>query len=253
MLHIVTLSGNSKRFTDKGFPHKALCQVDGKSVISHFVECFYNFETYPSIFLCRNEDLLTTNLEHEIKNVAKNSTVIGIETNNLGPVFSISRIFDNIPDNMPVLITYIDSIQKIDLNELTERFRGCDGGITLHDFSNPHWRTNKSFCLVSHPKGKNVASIVEKFDFANFDFSSSNCGGSSGSYYFRNGKILKSMFSRLMNNGVRVNNEYYVTQALGEMVSLGMRVECEYYPYVCLGIPEDVQDYRYWIDWFKIK
>lgn len=251
MTHIITLSGNSKRFTDKGFPHKALCEIGGESLVKHFVKHFSSFYDDEIIFLCRQDDLASTPLENEIRSLVPLAKIVGIPSNTLGPVYSISNIFDLISDSESVLITYIDSIQKIDLKKLKSEFNGFDGGITLHDFSNPHWRTNKSFCLVTHDSNLNASKIMEKYDFKDFDFSSKGCGGSSGSYYFRNGKIMKDQFIKLMDKRLTVNNEFYVTQVLGEMISADMKVKCVYYPYVCLGIPDDVQDYRFWCEWFK--
>jgi bifunctional N-acetylglucosamine-1-phosphate-uridyltransferase/glucosamine-1-phosphate-acetyltransferase GlmU-like protein len=251
MTHIITLSGNSKRFTDKGFPHKALCEIRGETVIRLFVEQFKRFDYAKTIFLCRNEDLESTSLAQEIKTVVPLAQVYGIESNKLGPVYSISRIFDKIDDEDSVLITYIDSVQKIDLSKLEMDFNQYDGGITLHDFHNPHWRVNKSFCLVTHDSDNMATKIMEKYDFSEFDFSSKDCGGSSGSYYFNKAGVMKSQFNDLMNKGISVNNEYYVTQVLGEMISMNLKIKCAYYPYVCLGTPEDVQDFRFWTDWFR--
>jgi len=252
MTHIITLSGNSKRFTDKGFPHKALCEASGKTVIRLFVEQFDGFNNYKTIFLCRNEDLDSTSLAQEIKSVVPLAEICGIESNKLGPVYSISRIFDKIDDNESVLITYIDSVQKIDLLKLESEFNQYDGGITIHDFQNPHWRVNKSFCLVTHDSDMIATKVMEKYDFSEFDFSSRDCGGSSGSYYFRTAGVMKEKFNELMSKRIVVNNEYYVTQVLGEMVSLNLKIKCAYYPYVCLGTPEDVQDFRFWMNWFRV-
>ena len=251
MTHIVTLSGNSRRFTDRGFAHKALCRIGGRTVIDIFVSKFRRFDHCDTIFLCRSEDLQTTSLEREIKLVAPTARIYGIEANSLGPVYSISRIFDKIDDSQPVLVTYIDSIQKIDLVELESVFSKYEGGITLHDFQNPHWRSNKSFCLVTHDSNSLAVNIAEKFDFSKFDFSSKSSGGSSGSYYFCSGSLMKIEFKNLMEKGVCINNEYYVSQALNKMIYADMNVKCGYYPYVCLGTPEDVEDCCFWFDWFN--
>ena len=67
MIHLVTVSGNSERFTNKGYKHKALCNINGSSVIETFVNSFNDFSDYDTIFLCRNHDLEHTELIEEIQ------------------------------------------------------------------------------------------------------------------------------------------------------------------------------------------
>jgi bifunctional N-acetylglucosamine-1-phosphate-uridyltransferase/glucosamine-1-phosphate-acetyltransferase GlmU-like protein len=251
MIHLVTLSGNSERFTQKGMRHKALCPINESPVIKHFIDLFPDFEDFETIFLCRNQDLETTNLKETILLYAKHARVFGIDKNSLGPVYSISKIFDKIPDKFPVLITYIDALQKASLHDIQTDFKDYEGGLTVHDFKNPHWRNNKNFCLVKHGDNLNTESILEKFDFSYFDFSQTNCAGSTGSYYFSSGSLMKDYFNKLINNRIFVNGEHYVTQALDEMIKDGLKVKSAYYPYVSLGVPEDLNDYEFWVKWFK--
>ena len=251
MIHLVTLSGNSERFTQKGMKHKALCKIDGIPAIKHFIDLFTDFNEFDTIFLCRNQDLENTVIKETITSYAKNSIILGIDKNNLGPVYSISKVFNAIPDDPPILITYIDALQKVSLSEIQNNFKNYDGGLTVHDFKNPHWRNNKNYCLVKHDDNLNTKSILEKFDFSYFDFSQTNCAGSTGSYYFSSGSLMKKYFNKLIDNRIFVNGEYYVTQALDEMIKDGLNVKSAYHPYVSLGIPEDVNDYEFWVKWFK--
>ena len=118
MIHLITLSGNSQRFLDKGYPHKALLQVGEKTSMDIFTEAFEDFNEFETIFICREEDLENTHLRERIAEAAPNARVVGVEKNNKGPIFSISKVLDQIPDDEEILVTYIDSIQKISLKLL---------------------------------------------------------------------------------------------------------------------------------------
>jgi ADP-glucose pyrophosphorylase len=197
-IHIVTLSGNSERFVKMGYPHKALCKVNKSTTLELFISCWGDFHQYETIFLCRSHDLKNTNLKNEITRLAPGSKIFGVEVNHNGPVYSISKIFSHIKDAEPVLISYIDTLQKTSISEMMSKLYDLDGGLTVHDFKNPHWRTNKNYCLVETNQNMKVTKVVEKYNFEKKDFSCPNKYGSSGNYFFKNGQIMKHYFNNLM-------------------------------------------------------
>ena len=144
MKHIITLSGNSKRFIDKGYPHKSLLNISGRTSLEVFINLIPDFHDYETIFLCRNEDLKNTDLEKQIKKHA-NGQILGIEPNKLGPLYSVNQIIEHIPDDEELIITYIDSLQKTSLQKMLSEFSGFDGGLNVHDLKHPHWKFNKYF------------------------------------------------------------------------------------------------------------
>lgn len=251
MIHLITLSGNSKRFIHQGYTHKALCDINGYSVIETFIKSFTDFNKYQSIFLCRQDDLDHTELNNEIKKHSNNAVVYGIKQNNLGPVYSIQKIFNQLPNNQKILISYIDAPQKTSISNLLDCFSGYDGGITVHNFQNPHWRTNCDYCLVEYNEKLEVCQVAEKHKFTDKDFSHPRKGGSNGSYYFHSIKLMKKYFTHLLNNNIRVNNEFYITQALEYMIKDNLKVKAYHCPYASLGTPADLEDYAFWMRWFN--
>ena len=253
MIHLVTLSGNSKRFTDKGLPIKPLCKINDRTIMQTFIESFGDFHDYETFFVCRNQDLETTSLASEILEHCENTVnICGIDTNSRGPVYSIGQMYDKLPKDEDILISYIDTIQRATIEDMCDAFVGRDAGLTVHHFKNPHWRNNKSYCLVEH-SGGNVTEVTEKFDFSEFDFSAENdtSAGSSGNYYFNSVEVMNAYFQYLSSAQVPlIRGEYYVTQAVQEMVRDQLDVVCKHFPYVSLGTPEDVADYEQWKNWF---
>lgn len=246
-LHIVTLSGNSKRFTDKGYKHKALCDINGRTVLEVFIDSWGDFRNYDRIFLCRNEDM--DELKPEIERVDPMGTIRGIETNKGGPVYSIGKIFNQLADDRPIVVSYIDTLQKTSIAKMLTEFEGYDAGMTVHDFNNPHWRTSKSYCLVEADPLMNVTHVQEKYPFTDLDFKNPSMYGSSGNYFFKNGLLMKSTFRYLMDNDIRVNGEFYVTQAVQALVERGKNAKAYLCPYAALGVPEDLEDYAFWERW----
>lgn len=251
MIHLVTLSGNSKRFTKKGYDHKALCDINGATVVEVFVNSWGDFCEHESIFLCRNEDLVSTRLSKEIWRVAPKSRIFGVETNTNGPVYSISKIFDQLDDAQSILISYIDTLQKTSIKRILNDFENYDAGVTIHDFKNPHWKNSKSYCLVEFDDKMSVTNIFEKYPFTDEDFLDIRKSGSSGNYYFKSCAIMKKYFKFLIDNNIRVNNEFYVTQAIEHMVKDGLSVKAHLCPYAALGTPEELEDYAFWDRWHE--
>ena len=250
MIHLITLSGNSKRFTDNGYPHKAVTDINGMSMVGTFVNSFKYFNDYESIFLCRQEDLENYKIKDEIHKYCKDACVLTIPHNNLGPIYSIRQIFSELDDDQPILVSYIDTLQGTTIRDMVKAFDGYDGGMTVHDFKNPHWRSNSYYCLVEHDENLNVTNVREKHSFTEEDFADANKGGSSGNYFFRRCSTMKEYFNFLIDKDIKVNNEFYVTQAVEHMVKDGLKVKAYKCPYVALGVPRDVEDYIFWMRWF---
>jgi hypothetical protein len=267
MKHIITLSGSSNRFISKGYPHKAILDIDGKSSTKVFTEYIEDFEEHETIFLCRNEDLKGP-LKKELESIG--GLVLGIETNSLGPLYSLRNIHDFIMDDDELLITYIDAIQKFNIGHLQKTFKGYGGGLTTHGLKHPHWRHNQYYCFVRHDGGHNCTEVIEKYNFKNIflDVDTplemlglgeeyhrptdlNNCRGSNGSYYFQSGRLFKEYSDELIRKKKTVNGEYYVTQLYQEMIGDGVKVRTYDCPYVSFGIPEDVEDFLFWKGWFK--
>ena len=250
MIHLITLSGNSKRFTDNGYPHKAVTDINGMSMVGTFVNSFKDFNDYESIFLCRQEDLENYKIKDEIHKYCKDACVLTIPHNNLGPIYSIRQIFSELDDDQPILVSYIDTLQGTTIRDMVKAFDGYDGGMTVHDFKNPHWRSNSYYCLVEHDENLNVTNVREKHSITEEDFADANKGGSSGNYFFRRCSTMKEYFNFLIDKDIKVNNEFYVTQAVEHMVKDGLKVKAYKCPYVALGVPRDVEDYIFWMRWF---
>jgi bifunctional N-acetylglucosamine-1-phosphate-uridyltransferase/glucosamine-1-phosphate-acetyltransferase GlmU-like protein len=251
MIHLVTLSGNSKRFTDRGYDHKALCDINGSTMVEVFVESWGDFHEHDNVFLCRDEDLGSGKLRQEIIRVAPDSRIFGIETNTGGPIYSISKIFDKLDDDQAILVSYIDTLQKTSIKKMLNDFEGYDAGMTIHNFKNPHWRNGKSYCLVEFNDDMNVTNVVEKHPFTDEDFLDKRKSGSSGNYYFKSCATMKRYFKLLINNNIKVNDEFYVTQAIEHMVKDGLNVKAHLCPYAALGVPEDLEDYAFWDRWHE--
>jgi NDP-sugar pyrophosphorylase family protein len=254
MNHIITLSGNSDRFTKLGYPHKALLDFNTNTTVKELVCQIPDFHNYSTFFLCREADLCNSQLKSSIRSCT-DGKIIPIKSNSLGPLYSVMSVDHIIKDNDPLLITYIDSIQQFSINELVQDFKGFDSGITVHNFKNPHWKLNKSFCFVKHRKDRLCTAIKEKHVFSNqIDYSLiPGVSGSNGSYYFRSGELFKYHAESIIKSRLTVNKEYYITQVCEHLIHNSCNVRAFYCPYASIGTPAEYEEYLFWNSFYRNK
>jgi len=248
---IITLSGNSERFTTNGYTIKPLIDINGKLILDYVLDMFPSdkIKDEDFIFLIKNEDMSKYPIEKQILS-RKKSKILSINKNNLGPVFSISKIFNQIPNDEEIIISYCDLTQKWDINEFLNfcRNSNSDGCIVTHIGFHPHKLYNKSFAFLK-VNDTVVEKIQEKKPFTETSY---NEPASNGIYYFKSGTILKKYFNKLLENKITVNGEYYVTIPYNLMIDDKLNIT-HYITdnFVCLGTPSDVICFKSWIDILK--
>jgi bifunctional N-acetylglucosamine-1-phosphate-uridyltransferase/glucosamine-1-phosphate-acetyltransferase GlmU-like protein len=243
---ILTLSGNSERFTSRGYPIKSLITIDNKKIINYVLDMFPNVEDKDFLFIVKKEDINQYNIQNEILNIKK-SNVFKIEKNNFGPVYSISNIFDNIPDDEEIIVSYCDITQKWNFDDFLKfcRESNSDGCLVTHVGFVPHKLYNKSFAFLTVNESDNTVSYVH--EKKPIDQVKPKEPASNGIYYFKSGALLKKYFKKLMDDKISVNGEYYVTVPYNLMIQDGLKIT--HYVvnnYVSLGIPTDVECFKSW-------
>lgn len=243
MKKIITLSGHSQRFLDEGFTIKPLIKIDNKYVIEYVVDSIkelneIDYSNY--IFIVKQEDIDIYNIDSILYKLFPNCIVKNIPSHKDGPVFSIISIIDDVCDDSDeILISYCDLYINWNIENFINFARSgdCDGGIVSHTGFHPHRINNKYFAYMQIDDS-NVLKIQEKKPFTNepdLEYAS------GGIYYFKSCRLIKKYFTYLLENNIRVNNEFYVTMVYNKMIEDGLKVKhYDSVNYVCLGTPMDV-------------
>ncbi len=101
------MTGQGSRFKKAGYDtYKALIKIHDKPVIEHIVGLFPGETDF--IFICRNDMLNGTDLESYLLSLVPTAKIIGIDAHKLGPVYTVSKIYDLIDDDEPVICNYCD-------------------------------------------------------------------------------------------------------------------------------------------------
>ena len=249
---IIPMSGIGSRFAAAGYQDiKPLIQVDEKAIIQYVVEMFPKDSDF--IFICNSEHLETIpKLTRILQDSCANKKIFGIEPHKLGPVHAVMQHLDEIDDDEEVIINYCDFCCDWDFDDFISFVRNnqLDGCIPSYKGFHPHtlWSNYYAYLMLSDSL---ITDIQEKTPFTD---DPRNEYASSGTYYFKTGKLLKSSLSDCVSQGLSTNGEFYVSLAYKPMLANGSKVM----PYhlnhfMQWGTPADLQEYEYHSRSYKLR
>lgn len=249
---IIPLSGLGKRFADAGYKDiKPLIKVQGKPIIEWVVNLFPGEKDF--IFICRDEHLQTTHLRSELERIMPTCKIISIEGHKFGPVYAVSKAFDYIENDEPVVVNYCDFFQDWDYAHFMETVTGieCDGAIPCYTGFHPHLLHPENL-YASCKKDSNdmLLEIREKYSF---EKDKAKAWHSGGTYYFSKGSDVKKYFRQMMDEDLSLNGEYYVSLVYNPMVRDGRKILVyDNVPHFCQwGTPRDLEEFNTWMDIMK--
>ena len=248
---IIPMSGFGERFRRAGYKvPKPLIEVDGKPIIAHVIEMFPNEEDF--IFICNNDHLLDEayNMREIILEYCPTAQIIGIDSHKLGPVYAVSKIFDKISKDGPVVVNYCDFSCYWNWGDFksfvnTSESEGC---IPAYKGFHPHSLGTTNYAYMLENDGW-VEDIQEKQPYTNDRM---NEFASSGTYYFKSGRLMIDAFNSIMEKKLSINSEFYVSLAYKFLFMKSLKVSL--FPlqhFMQWGTPEDLHEYQRWSNIFK--
>ena len=170
------------------------------------------------------------------------TNVIAIPEHKLGPVHAVMEAMDNFNEDEETIVNYCDFTCYWDYKHFKEfvEKNNCDGAIPSYKGFHPHTLWNNNYAYLKEKEFK-VLDIQEKKPFTDDPQSEF---ASSGTYYYRSGKIMQDYFNRCIQEELMVGNEYYVSMPYKPMIQDGMNVlvyELNYF--MQWGTPSDLEEY----------
>ena len=249
---IIPMTGYGSRFVNAGYKElKPFIKVHGKPIIQWIIEGMYPNEDN-ILFICRKEHLDTIpKMRDTLMQIAPTAKIFAIEDwVKKGPVFDVLLASDSIDNEEPCIINYCDfymtwNYEKF-VRDVTER--ACDGCIPCYTGFHPHLLIEKNYyasCLTD--ENDNLIEIREKYSF---EQDKTKAKHSPGTYYFRNGSLLKKYCRALVDAQETINGEYYASLPYNYMVKDGLKVwvPTNVDKFCQWGTPEDLSDYLFWTE-----
>ncbi|MDG1164298.1 MAG: hypothetical protein P8N61_02885, partial [Porticoccaceae bacterium] len=122
------------------------------------------------------------------------------------------------------------------------------GAIPAYKGFHPHSLGNTNYAYMKESNGW-LSDIQEKLPYTDNRMEEF---ASSGTYYFATAGLMSDAFMHVMEKGLAVNSEYYVSLAYKYLLDNALTVAV--FPlqhFMQWGTPEDVSEYNYWSKAFK--
>jgi len=248
---IIPMSGFGEMFRKAGYSiPKPLIKVDGKPVIQYVVEMFSSDSEF--IFICNKDHLSnkTYKMELILKSICPACTIVSVPPHKLGPVYAVMQSLDCVDLDSPTIVNYCDFTCDWNYGDFFNMIQesGCDGAIPCYRGFHPHTLWSNYYAYVRE-SGMRAYDIQEKQPFTDKpreEFAS------SGTYYFKSGRLMQRYFNKCIDEGLMVNGEYYLSMVYKPMMEDGLNIQVyELEHFMQWGTPSDLEEYCYWSDTFR--
>lgn len=108
-----------------------------------------------------------------------------------------------------------------------------------------HYKNLYASCNIDN--NNNLIEIKEKFSFKKNKMEAYH---SSGTYYFKNGRILKKYYQEQINQGIMYQDEYYSSLTYNLLCQDSLKTYIyDKINYFCQwGAPKDLEEYLFWMN-----
>jgi len=246
---IIPMAGRGRRFDQYLIP-KPLIEIDGKPMIEHVVSMFPRDSEF--VFICHESHLATTPLFKVLSRAALNGRIVSVGDDMLGgPAVTCRAAFDVVADDEEVIVNYCDFVQVWEFGSFMEALRDShpDGAVVSFRGFHPSSMGTTYYAYLKVDNGGMITDVREKRSFAEdrtLDYAS------TGTYYFRSGRVFKDYVARLVERpDCAVNGEYYMSLPYNLMIADGLRIlNYEVAQFITFGTPRDYELYKFWSEFF---
>jgi len=228
---LIPMAGAGSRFAEAGYSFpKPLIDIRGKpmiQVVSNSLRIEANF-----IYVVQKEHRKKYNLDTVLNMISPGCTIVEVDGLTEGAACTTLLAKEFINTDSPLIISNSDQLVDWDSLEFMYKMKSkdFDGGIVCFNATHPKWsfaRTNDQN-LVTEVAEKNPISS----------------NATAGIYYWKHGSDYVKYAEKMIEQDIRVNNEFYVCPVYNEAIEDGKRIDChmvESSDMWGLGTPEDLE------------
>jgi HAD superfamily hydrolase (TIGR01509 family) len=228
---LVPMAGAGSRFKEAGYSFpKPLIDVKGKPMIQVVVENL-NIEAN-FIFVVQKEHREKYNLDTLLNLISPKCKIVDVDFLTEGAACTALLAKEYINNNNPLLFANSDQFIEWDSNEFMYKMNetDVDGGIVSFRSTHPKW----SFAKVDEIG--NVTEVAEKNPISDI--------ATVGLYYWKHGSDFVKYAEKMIEEDIRVNNEFYVCPVFNEAIKDGKTIKTfDIDKMWGLGTPEDLNQF----------
>lgn len=201
------MAGHGSRFSKAGYlDPKPLIPVFGKPMISWVIDNLKPIQDHRFIFICRAEHTRNYPLRELLEKEAPKCIIIEVDQVTEGAACTVLLAREYIDNSDQLMIANCDQYIDIDINRyLSSMTSDIDGLIMTMTESDKKW----SYIELNNLN--EIIRVVEKEVVSN--------EATVGIYNYRHGADFVKAAHRMIDQNLRVNNEFYVAPAYNEMLT----------------------------------
>ncbi len=226
---LIPMAGAGSRFQSAGYTFpKPLIEVNGKPMIQVVLENLNIDANY--YFVVQKEHRNKYNLDSLLSLLKPNCKIIETDGLTEGAACTALLAKEYINNENPLFFANSDQFVEWDSNEFFYKMNenDLDGGIVTFKATHPKW----SFAKVNE-KGY-VTEVAEKNPISD--------NATVGFYYWKKGSDFIKYAEQMIQNDIRVNNEFYVCPVFNEAIKDSLEIKTfEIDKMWGIGTPEDLE------------
>jgi NDP-sugar pyrophosphorylase family protein len=246
---LLPMAGRGSRFVKDGYETpKPLLEIDG---IPMFVRAVQQLpRTKTQLLLCQDAHIHQYPIKERFKEYFPNSIIETIDYITEGQACSCEILSQNIPDDVPLLIS------------------ACDNGIAYSDEEYQKLRNDPEVDVIVWSFSRHPTSRMypEMYAWLDVDETTKRIKEVSvkqpfpdrpnkyciiGTMYFRETSLFRKGLDDVYKNNIRTNNEFYVDNVIQALITQGYTCKIlNVDHYLCWGTPNDYKTYQYWSEYF---
>ena len=228
---LIPMAGAGSRFEQAGYTFpKPLIDVKGKPMIQVVIENLNIKANY--IFIVQKSHREKYNLDTLLNLITPGCKIVEVEGVTEGAAVTALMAKEHIDNDAPLFFANSDQFVEWDSNEFMYKMNetNADGGIVTFEATHPKW----SFAKID--KNGLVTEVAEKNPISNI--------ATVGYYYWKHGSDFVKYAEQMIDQNIRVNNEFYVCPVFNQAIENCKRIRTFNIKGMWgLGTPEDLKYY----------
>ena len=228
---LIPMAGAGSRFEQAGYTFpKPLIDINGKAMIQIVIDNLNIDANY--IFIVQKSHKEKYNLDLFFNLICENYKMIEIDGITEGAAVTALLAKEYINNDNPLFFANSDQFVEWDSNEFMYKMQetNADGGIVTFTATYPKW----SFAKLDD--NGVVTEVAEKKPISDM--------ATVGFYYWKHGSDFVKYAEEMINENIRVNNEFYVCPVFNQAIKDGKVIRNYHVNQMWgLGTPEDLRFY----------
>lgn len=211
-MKLLVLMGGTRILDNSNKYPLYLTELKGKLILEIVLERYLTSDINEKIFCIKQEEISSFNIDSIILNLIPDAKLVTIKGQTQGAVCTALLASEYIDNDEELLIVSIDDYIDIEIDKVIGSYRKNDTDCGIVCFSSVHPR----YSFAKMDSDNVVCEITEKKPVSKNALASF--------YYFKKGTDFVFCAKNVIRKGNRINNRFYISQAINEMILLAKKI-----------------------------